>query len=318
MKLGEIYDFVVKEGIKVDPRGPGSVRKDLAKARATYRALTKRDKQEFDKEMLANPYSDTRILYGDRDTEVKSIFVGIDMEVGEILLADRLREKGERIDLILSHHPEGMALAGFYHVMPMQVEILSKYGVAIDIARDLLTKRMKEVERKTLPINHTRSVDAARLLDIPYVCVHTPSDNHVVDYLQKLMDQKLPDTAGQVLKILRSIPEYRQASKEAAGPRLMLGEAKKPAGKIFVDMTGGTEGSKEVFGRLSQAGIGTIVAMHLSEEHFKKVEPEYINVIVAGHIASDGLGLNLLLDKLSEIGAFKIITGSGFRRIRRR
>lgn len=318
MKLREIYDFVIKEGIKVDPRGPGSVRKDLAKARATYRGLTKRKKEEFDKETLANPYSDTRILHGDRDAEVKSIFMGIDMEVGELLLADRLREKGERIDLILAHHPEGMALAGFYHVMPMHVGILSKYGVAIDIARDLLTKRMREVERKISPINYTRSVDAARLLDIPYVCVHTPSDNHVVDFLQKLMDEKSPDTVGQVLKILGSIPEYREAAKEAAGPRLILGEAKKPAGKIFIDMTGGAEGSKEVFGRLSQAGIGTIVAMHLSEEHFKKVEPEHINVIIAGHMASDGLGLNLLLDKLMKKEELEIIPGSGFRRIRRR
>ena len=42
-----------------------------------------------------NPYADTRILYGDPDTEVSSILVGIDLEVGEVLLADRLREKGQ-------------------------------------------------------------------------------------------------------------------------------------------------------------------------------------------------------------------------------
>lgn len=291
MKLGTIYDFVIREGMRVDPRPKKSISR--------------------------NPYSDTRILYGARDAEVKSIFVGIDMGVGEILLADRLRAKGNQIDLILAHHPQGAALAGLYHVMSMQVDILGKYGVSKDIARDLLKKRIKEVERKTSPINHTRSVDAARMLDIPFMCVHTPSDNHVVDYLEKLMYREKPDTVGGVLKILKAIPEYKEASKANAGPKLIIGDVKKPAGKIFIDMTGGTEGSKEVFGRLSQAGIGTMVAMHLSEEHFKKVEQEYINVIVAGHIASDGLGLNLLLDKLIKREKLQIIAGSGFRRVER-
>lgn len=297
MKLGHIYDFVIKEGIKVDPRGERAIRSELRKQ---------------------NPYSDTRILYGSRDIEVKSIFVGIDMEVGELLLADRMRAKGVEVDLVLAHHPAGIALAGLSNVMSLQVEILKKYGISEAIARDLLNKRIKEVERKNSPINHTRSVDAARILDIPFMCCHTPADNHVAKYLQNLMDRKKPDTVADVLKILKSIPEYKEAARMNAGPRLILGEANKPAGKVFVDMTGGTEGSKEIFGRLSQAGIGTIVAMHLSEEHFKKVEHEYINVIVAGHCSSDGLGMNLLLDKLMEKGKFKIIAGSGFRRIRRK
>ena len=318
MKLGHIYDFIIKEGIKVDTRGEAAIRSELRKARAGYESLSKDERELIDSETLGNPYSDTRILYGSRDIEVKSIFVGIDMEVGELLLADRMREKGMQVDLVLAHHPEGMALAGFYNVMPLQIDILKKYGISEDIARDLLNKRIKEVERKTLPINHTRSVDAAKILDIPFMCCHTPADNHVANYLQRMMDSKKPDTVGKVLKILKSIPEYKEAARMKAGPRLILGEAKSPAGKVFVDMTGGTEGSKEVFGRLSQAGVGTIVSMHLSEEHFKKVEHEYINVVFAGHISSDGVGMNLLLDKLMEKGKFKIIAGSGFRRIVRK
>ena len=83
-------------------------------------------------------------------------------------------------------------------------------------------------------------------------------------------------------------------------------------------MTGGTEGSKDIFQKLSQAGIGTILAMHLSEEHFRKVRAEHINVIIAGHIASDSLGLNLLLDKLEKRQKFSIIECSGFKRVKRK
>ena len=60
----------------------------------------------------------------------------------------------------------------------------------------------------------------------------------------------------------------------------------------------GTEGSKDVFARLSQVGVQTLLGMHYSSEHFNKIKSEHINVVNAGHIASDNLGMNLILDQL--------------------
>jgi putative NIF3 family GTP cyclohydrolase 1 type 2 len=131
------------------------------------------------------------------------------------------------------------------------------------------------------------------------------------------MEKKRPATVGDVITVLKTVPEYREAAREKAGPRAICGEMKTKAGRVFVDMTGGTEGSKNVFARLSQAGIGTLVCMHLSEEHFKKAKSEFINVVIAGHIASDTLGLNLLLDQIEKKEKLHIIACSGFRRIKR-
>lgn len=317
MKLSKIYEFVVKEGIEADPRGRDLVSKNLARVKKGYEELNEKDKASFDKEKLSNPYADTRILNGDLGLEIKTILIGIDIEVGEILLADRLRQLGRRIDLVISHHPEGYARANFYEVMNMQTDIFGKVGVPITVAESLLKERIKEVERKVSPGNHSRAVDAARLLDIPFMCVHTPSDNHVANYLQRLLDDKKPEDTGEVLGLLKDIPEYEEAMKQNAGPKVLFGDPKNRAGKIFVDMTGGTEGPKEIFDRLEQAGIGTLVAMHLSEEHFKNVQKGHINVVLAGHISSDSLGLNLLLDKLEKEEKFEIITCSGFKRIKR-
>ena len=122
---------------------------------------------------------------------------------------------------------------------------------------------------------------------------------------------------NDALNILKAIPEYTDGLKKHAGPNILIGEGKKKCGKIFVDMTGGTEGPKRIFSRLSQAGVGTIVAMHLSEEHYKQAKAEFMNVIIAGHIASDTLGLNLFLDSLERKGRMKIIPCSGFVRIKR-
>jgi hypothetical protein len=56
------------------------------------------------------------------------MMVGIDIEVGEVLLADRMGEKGQPIDLILAHHPEGKALADLHYVMHMQEDIMARFG----------------------------------------------------------------------------------------------------------------------------------------------------------------------------------------------
>ena len=82
-------------------------------------------------------------------------------------------------------------------------------------------------------------------------------------------------------------------------------------------MTGGTEGPKKIYPRLSQAGVGTIVGMHMSEDHFRYAKDEHINVVIAGHIASDTLGMNLLLDEIEKAGRLNIISCSGFVRIKR-
>ena len=317
MRLIDIYKTVVNFGIKMDPRGKDNVKKYLLKAKKEYDKLDKEDKEFYDEERLVHPYSDTRILFGKKDSQVKTILAGIDIEVGEVLLADRLREKGEKIDLLFSHHPEGVALAGFFNVMYMQIDILQRIGVPVNIAESLTSERMKEVERRILPVNHMRAPDAARLLDIAFMTCHTPADNCVTVYLQNLIDKKKPETLGDIMHILGDIPEYKASAEQNSPPKIIRGNSSSKTGRVFVDMTGGTEGSKNIFKKLSEAGVSTLVSMHLSEEHFKKAQEEHMNVIIAGHIASDNIGLNLVLDELEKKGKFKILSCSGFRRFSR-
>ncbi|MDO8426252.1 MAG: NGG1p interacting factor NIF3 [Deltaproteobacteria bacterium] len=316
MKIREIYEKAVGKGIDLDPRGAEEVRKDLEREKKEYEALKEKDKKYFDLERLTNPYSDSRILYGDPDREVKRALVGIDMEIGEVLLADRLRERGKPIDLIIAHHPEGRAMANLYDVMGMQSGILLKYGVPINVAEDIMEERIREVERRLMPVNHMRAVDAARLLDIPIMCVHTPTDNAVTDFLQKIFDNKKPAYVSEIIEMLNEIPEYQKASGETFPPKAVCGSEKRRAGKIFVDMTGGTGGSKKVYEKLAVAGIGTVVGMHISEDHRKEAEKSHVNVVIAGHISSDTLGVNLILDHV--LDGVEVVETSGFRRIARK
>lgn len=315
MLLRELYDKAIEVAILNDPRGSEAVRKELELKKKDYDALKPEEKEYFDLEGLRNPYADSRILVGSGAEEVLTAMVGIDIEVGEVLLAEALGRRGQMPDLIIAHHPEGRPYASLYEVMGMQADILHKMGVPINIAEGLLDKRMKDVERKLMPVNHQRAVDAARLLSIPLMCLHTPADNMVATFLEKLFEEKKPERLSDVMDILKAIPEYQTASREGVGPNILIGSKKRRAGKIFVDMTGGTGGPEKVFESLANSGVGTIVGMHIGEEHKKEAEKFHINVVIAGHISSDNLGVNLLLDACA--GGVKIIEASGFRRVSR-
>ena len=316
MKIKEIYDYLVELGIEKDPRGPEEVKASLGREKKKYDELKEEEQQEFDRERLTNPYADTRLLCGDPEQEVKRMLVGIDIEVGEVLLADRLGEKGKPVDLVLAHHPEGKALADLHYVMHLQEDILARFGVPINVAEALMSSRISEVKRGLMPVNHNRAIDAAKMLGLAVACSHTVADNQVTAYLQELFERETPRTVGDILKLLKDIPEYAEAAKSSAGPDVVLGSKDNRAGKVLVDMTGGTSGSDKSYAKLSQAGVGTIVGMHMSDKHREEAEKNHLNVVIAGHIASDSLGMNMLLDGIENRGV-EIVPCSGFIRYKR-
>jgi putative NIF3 family GTP cyclohydrolase 1 type 2 len=317
MKLEKFYRKAIEIGMDNDLRGKNEVKKILKEEREKFEKLEKEELEFYDKDRLFNPYADTRILNGETNIDVRKIIIGIDMQVGEILLTHLLnKEKKGEIDLLVSHHPEGFALARLYEVMRLQADLLAHYGITISVAEQLMEKRISEVERRLLPVNHTRAVDAAKVLGIPMMCIHTPADNCVANYLKKTFDKEKPYRLKDVLQLLKAIPEYKKSTKLQVPPKIVNGAENNKCGKIFVDMTGGTEGSKEIFEKFANSGVSTLVGMHFSEEHLENARKANLNMIIAGHIASDVLGLNLLFDEIEKEEKLSFIGVSGFERIR--
>ncbi len=311
MKIKEIYDTAVQKGIEKDVRGEKGIQKVLDDAKEKYEELEGKDKEVFDKQRLENPFQDSRLLHGDPDTEVEKVMVGINIDTGEVVLADRLKEKGKDVDLILGHHPRGVGLATLHEVMNLQADMLNEWGVPINVAESLVKKRIKEVERSIRGANHNQSLDAAKLLDIPMMCIHTPADNLVEAFLREEIDKRDFEKVGDVIDFLKEIPEYHESRKHNDGPGVLIGDEDNRTGKIVVEMTGGTEGNKKSYEKLAEAGVGTIIGMHLSEDHRKEAKENHINYIIAGHMASDSIGMNLFLDELEKNG-IEIIPTSGF------
>ncbi|MDZ4166831.1 MAG: NGG1p interacting factor NIF3 [Coriobacteriia bacterium] len=316
MKLHDIYTTAVEAGIEADARSRGEIDAVLAAAAKEFEGLPDEEKCYFDAERLTNPYDDTRICVGDADLEVRGLITGIDMEVGEVLLADRLREQGAPIDLILAHHPEGPGFANLHRVMHMQADLWAARGVGIGVADALIEPRAEEIRRKIMPANHYRAIDAARLLGFASMSCHTPADNSVNRFVQNLIDGEAPRTLDDLVRLLRTVPEYADAAMKGYGPVLIQGSGPKRCGACLVDMTGGTEGPKEALDKLVASGVDTLVGMHYSEEHKKHAEKLKLNLVIAGHVSSDTLGMNLILDRIESRGV-EVICTSGMVRVRR-
>ncbi|MFA6534547.1 MAG: NGG1p interacting factor NIF3 [Patescibacteria group bacterium] len=314
MTIEQIFNLAIKLGTAADLRGQTAVQKMLKHKKELYDKMSKDQKEDYDTEALTNPYLDSRIHFmADEKKTIKKVLTGIDMEGDEVLLADKLGN----IDLIIAHHPRGKALTDLADVMHLQAEVLAGYGVPINVAEGVQREKISEVSRGVNPINHYRPIDLARLLKISYLNIHTPADNLVANFLKEKIEKQKPEYVSEVLKLLKEIPEYQIAIKQGAGPRLFAGNSGNHCGRVAVtEITGGTEGSPKLYEKMANAGIGTVIAMHQSEEHRKEALAAHINIIIAGHISSDSIGMNLFLDQLEKAG-IKIIPCSGLIRVSR-
>ena len=313
MRIQEIYNLAINKGIEADFRGREGIERLLKRKKEKYEKLSGKEKEEFDLEALENPYLDSRILNISQDKEIKRVLVGIDIEPAEILLAKEI----EDIDLIISHHPLGKGLANLHEVMELQCDVLNQYGVPINVAEGLMKERIEEVARGLNRENHQRTVDTAKILGFNLMCLHTTCDNLAARFLKDKIEKEKFERIEDLMKFLKEILEYKEATKFGAGPKIFVGSEENRCGKISVaEITGGTEPGPKIYEKMAQAGIGTILGMHMREENKKEAEAANINVVIAGHMSSDSLGVNLFLDELEKKG-IEIIPCSGLIRISR-
>lgn len=318
VKLKKFHEFAVGEGIKEDPRSEQRIEKILEDRKKKYEKLEGPKKEMYDEGRLDNPFDDSKIVYGSEE-DVEKLAVGIDMEVQEVLLIDRLNEKGENIDGIISHHPEGRAMANLHEVIGLQIDVLTEGGIPVSQAEALVRPRCEEVKKSIHPGNHPRTPKTTKLLNIPFMTLHTIADNHAYSFVDEYLDDKNPETLEDVIDVLLELPEYKWSLKYNMEPQIHSGEKENRAGEIGVfGFTGGTDLGENVIEKMAVSGIDTLVAMHATKDQIKQAEEENINIITAGHMPSDSLGLNLFLDKAEKKFGLDFMDMSGFKRVKRK
>lgn len=226
--------------------------------------------------------------------KIKKVLMGVDMETPEILLGKELG-----VDLVVSHHPTAdKQVVNFHDVMEVQIDKMTSFGIPINRAQKMLSKRMQQISIVRHVANYDRNSSAARLLKMPYMNIHIPADFITERFVQGFLDtefaEKPKTTLQDIINALNTIREYQEALSK---PIIRVGGPDSYAGKIAVLMAGGTGGGEAIFKAYFEAGVGTIVCMHVPEAVKKAVEAQNIgNIIVAGHMASDSIGLNRIIE----------------------
>jgi len=320
MKLNQFFKLAIEIGIDTDVREKKEIEKKLKKYKNKQKKLDANKKKFFDEERTWNPYSDSRIINGKGDEDIKRVAVGIDIETPELLLIKKLNEEGEKIDAVFMHHPEGRALADLDKVMDMQVDILKEVGVPENISEAQLKPRVERIWRAIHADNLFRTERAAEILGIPAFNLHTPTDNLVWAFMKKNICSKKFDSLGEILDALIKIPEYEYYAKKGNPPIIVNGSKSSRPGKVVAtEFTGGTNGPEEHLEAQARAGVGTILSMHVTEKTLEKAKEHHVNMIQCSHMASDVIGINLMLDKLAKkekkLSVFEL---SGFIRVKRK
>lgn len=140
----------------------------------------------------------------------------------------------------------------------------------------------------------------ARLLGMPYLGLHTPADllgeRMVEAKVDEVYEANDNPTVQEILDNLMTIREYAQAP-EGQRPVIWVGEKDSYAGKTVVDFAGGLGAELDELKALITAGVGTFVCMHMDADIVKALqEDNRCNVLCMGHMASDSIGFNQILD----------------------
>lgn len=231
---------------------------------------------------------------------IKKVIMGVDMDTPELLLAKQMG-----YDLVISHHPKAdTGSCDFHKVMDIQIDKMVANGVPINKAQKALRKKVNTIAIGDHVGNYDRTSSAAKLLKMPYMNIHLPADLIGERFTQEYLDGKLLENSrakvGDVVDALMALDIYKNALVQ---PVIRCGGASDYAGKVLVLFAGGTNGGADVYKAYFEAGVGTIVAMHCPEDVIKAVAEQNIgNIIVAGHMPSDSIGLNVIAHRLKEEG----------------
>jgi len=319
MRLKDLHKSCVDIGMQYDIRDPGRIERKLKEKNDEYKSLSEEERLFFDRERLWNPYHDTRILSGKETDKVKHLFVGIDVEVQQIIIASMLREKGEKIDCLFLHHPQGRAAVEIAEDMYLQIDLYGKYGVPEVQVEHQIEEKVQTTKRSSHSENIFEWQKSAELLGFSAMCCHTPADNLVYQYLEKGLARREYDTMAEVKNAFLEIDEFRRYAKEGLGPLLINCDENSRVGRIaLTGINGGTDGPAVFIREQAEAGVGTIVMMHASEKMQQKASEHDVNIIQLNHYAGDDLGMNLMLDLLRrEDPTLTVFPGCGFFRVER-
>ncbi len=317
MTLGELYQAAIAVGMEADPRGHDALERQMQQLAEQYQQMSEADKRLFDTERLTNPFGDSRLVCGDPDTELNRVVIGIDIDGSELLLASELTRRGRKVDAVLAHHASAIAggVGSKYDTAIPQVAMAVEAGVP----EPRVWKLIQDLVGTEDTSWNLRVLQIAEALQMPLMCLHSPADACVYEFMQKQIAEEQPETVGEVLDLVTAWPECQWLiDKVRHAPSLDAGNAKAPVGKVYMCLYGGWNPTPALFEELCQAGVGTFIVVASTAE-FRELANKYgASIVVIPHYPADNVGYNIMLDRIMPDGdEFEVVETSNYIRHRR-
>lgn len=234
-------------------------------------------------------------------SNINRILIGIDIDSPELWIAKQLG-----FDLALSHHPKGSsARLNFAEVLRRHVDQMTLAGVPREVAESIIQAKMTEARASAHMTNYDHIPSVARLIDMPFMNIHTPLDEIGRSRMATVAGGVAPEvTVADLIAALQGeLTEFGNAETEID---IRIGCSTNPIGKAVVSHGAGTNGGYPVAKAYFEHGVDTVIYIHCAPADSDKLRGEFEvqgkNLIVTGHIVSDSIGVNPFIDELESRG----------------
>ncbi|HET9110286.1 MAG TPA: hypothetical protein VFN78_05630 [Ktedonobacterales bacterium] len=240
-------------------------------------------------------------------TRISHVLLGIDVGTSELFMARQLGYHA-----VIAHHPAGYA-GPFWEVYRLHVGQMVAAGVPRDVAEAAVAGRIAGFEAAAQRENYDHVASVARLLETPFLNIHSPLDEVGRRIMQATVDEALAANPAATVADLRDallrLPEFAAARTQM---QVALGAWDAPAGRAVVSHGAYTNGGYHVARAYLSHGVDTICCIHFPLEDAQRLAAEGVrgNILVMGHIAGDSVGINPYVARLRAEG-LEVTTFSG-------
>lgn len=240
-------------------------------------------------------------------TRISSILMGIDVGSAELFMARQLGYHA-----VIAHHPAGYA-GPYWEVYRLHVGQMIAAGVPHEVAEAAVAGRVASFQAAAQRENYDHVASVARLLEMPFLNIHSPLDEVGRRIMQQTVDERLarqPEaTVAGLRDALMMLPPFAAARTEM---QVALGAWDAPAGRTVVSHGAYTNGGYNVARAYLTSGVETICCIHFPLEDAQRLASEGVkgNILVMGHIAGDSVGINPYVERLRTDG-LEVTTFSG-------
>ena len=240
-------------------------------------------------------------------TRISHVLMGIDVGAAELFMARQLGYHA-----VIAHHPAGYA-GPFWEVYHLHVDQMISAGIPAEVAEETVAARIAGFQAASQRENYDHVASVARLLEMPFLNIHSPLDEVGRRIMQRAVDEQLArkpgSTVADVRDALLQLPEYAAARTQM---QVLLGAWDAPAGRLVVSHGAYTNGGYAVARAYFTHGVQTLCCIHFPLEDAQRLAREGVqgNILVMGHIAGDSVGINPYVAHLREDG-LEVTTFSG-------